>query len=204
MKLIPTILLTTTILILLSACRGCSNQTPAPAALSVTASDSIKVELPSSVFNIPVKYELKNFELWINQVIKGKFLETVINPLNDERDEAKLIMTKTGTIQITSNGEKLFCIVPLRLEAVLLKSRMGKGLTKSADTMVTTVNIQLSTPVALDKNWKLSKVIIHQCDIGCFNGSVTSCCTHREPDIRLCQSRRIIDAIAKHANYTIG
>lgn len=140
---------------MITGCRGCNNQTAPPAPLSVTAADSIKVELPSSIFNIPVKYELKNFELWINQVIKGKFLETVINPLNDERDEAKLIMTKTGTIQVTSNGKELICVVPLQLEAVLLKSRMGKGLTKSADTMVTVVNVQLSTPVALDKNWRL-------------------------------------------------
>lgn len=153
MKLIPAIIITASVLVILTGCRGCMNQKGAPAPLAVT--DSVKVELPSSVFNIPVKYELKNFEQWINQVIKGKFLETVINPLNDERDEAKLIMTKTGTIQISSNGKELICIVPLRLEAVLLKSRMGKGITKSADTMVTVVNIQLSTPVALDKNWNL-------------------------------------------------
>ncbi len=149
----PTIILTASVLVILTGCRGCKDQTAAPAPLPVT--DSVTVELPSSVFNIPVKYELKNFEQWINQVIKGKFLETVINPLNDERDEAKLIMTKTGTIQISSNGKELICIVPLQVEAVMLKSRMGKGLTKSADTMVAIVNIQLSTPVALDKNWNL-------------------------------------------------
>lgn len=147
------IIFTAPILVIITGCGGCMNQTVAPAPLPVT--DSVKVELPSSVFNIPVKYELKNFEQWINHVIKEKFLETVINPLNDERDEAKLIMTKTGIIQISSNGEELICIVPLQIEAVLLKSRMGKGLTKSADTMVAIVNIQLSTPVALDKNWNL-------------------------------------------------
>lgn len=149
----PTIILTASVLVILTGCRGCMDQTVAPSPLPIT--DSVTVELPSSVFNIPVKYELKNFEQWINQVIKGKFLETVINPLNDERDEAKLIMTKTGTIQISSNGKELICIVPLQVEAVMLKSRMGKGLTKSADTMVAIVNIQLSTPVALDKNWNL-------------------------------------------------
>jgi hypothetical protein len=153
MKLIPVLVVTWIIVVMITGCRGCMDQTVTPAPLPVT--DSVKVELPSSTFNIPVRYELKNFEQWINQVIKGKFLETVINPLNDKRDEAKLIMTKTGTIQISSNGKELICIVPLQLEAVLLKSRMGKGLTKSADTMVTTVNIQLSTPVALDKNWRL-------------------------------------------------
>jgi Domain of unknown function (DUF4403) len=155
MKLLSTLLISGIILLLIAGCRGCNNHVTTPAPLPVTLTDSVKIDLPLSTFNIPVKYELKNFETWINQVIKGKFLETVINPLNDERDEAKLILTKTGTIQISSNGKELICVVPLQLEAVLLKSRLGKGLTKSADTMITTVNIQLSTPVALDKNWNL-------------------------------------------------
>lgn len=153
MKLIPAIVFAISVLVILTGCRGCIKQNAPSPPLAVT--DSVKIELPSSVFNIPVRYDLKNFEQWINQVIKGKFLETVINPMNDERDEAKLTMTKTGTIQVTSNGKELICIVPLQVEAVLLKSRMGKGLTKSADTMITVVNIQLSTPVALDKNWNL-------------------------------------------------
>ncbi|MBP6686765.1 MAG: DUF4403 family protein, partial [Lacibacter sp.] len=117
--------------------------------------DSITIDLPLSTFNIPVRYNLQNFEVWINQIIKGKFLETVINPLNDKRDEARLILTKTGTIQVSSNGKKIICLVPLQLEGVLLKSRMGKGFTNSADTVVTTVNIELSTPVSLDKKWNL-------------------------------------------------
>lgn len=137
----------------MSGCSGCfqNNNVVKPQAIT----DSITIDLPLSTFNIPVRYNLQNFEAWINQVIKGKFLETVINPLNDKRDEARLILTKTGMIQITSNGKKLICVVPLQLEAELLKSRMGKGLTNSANTMFTTVNIELSTPVSLDKNWHL-------------------------------------------------
>lgn len=136
-----------------AGCKGCLSREEVPMPKAIT--DSVKVDLPLSTFNIPVRYNLENFETWINQVIKGKFLETVINPLNDKRDEARLMLTKTGTIQVTSNGKKLICVVPLQLEAVLLKSRMGRGLTKSADTLVTTVNIQLSTPVSLDNNWNL-------------------------------------------------
>jgi hypothetical protein len=137
----------------LAGCKGCISREEVPRPQAVT--DSVKIDLPLSTFNIPVRYNLENFETWINQVIKGKFLETVINPLNDKRDEAKLMLTKTGTIQVSSNGKRLICIVPLQLEAVLLKSRMGRGLTKSADTLFTTVNIELSTPVSLDKNWNL-------------------------------------------------
>ena len=120
MKKTPAIILTLAILVILTSFRGCNNQKTAPAPLPVTLTDSVKIDLPLSVFNIPVKYDLKNFELWINQVIKGKFLETVINPMNDKRDEAKLTMTKTGTIQISSNGKELICIVPIQVEAVLL------------------------------------------------------------------------------------
>ena len=120
MKLITVIVIAGIIVVMITGCRGCNNHVTTPAPLPVTLTDSVKIDLPLSTFNIPVKYELKNFETWINQVIKGKFLETVINPMNDERDEAKLTMTKTGTIQITSNGKELICVVPLQLEAVLL------------------------------------------------------------------------------------
>jgi hypothetical protein len=153
MKLSPVILLALLFALALSGCGGCFQNNTAVKPKAVT--DSITIDLPLSTFNIPVRYNLQNFEVWINQVIKGKFLETVINPLNDKRDEARLTLTKTGTIQISSNGKKLICLVPLQLEGVLLKSRMGKGLTSSADTVFTTVNIELSTPVSLDKNWNL-------------------------------------------------
>ncbi|MEJ8818236.1 DUF4403 family protein [Lacibacter sp. H407] len=153
MKLAPAISLVFLLALLLQGCNGCFQRSVVVKPQPVT--DSITVDLPLSIFNIPVRYDLQNFEIWINQVIKGKFLETVINPLNDKRDEARLILTKTGTIRVSSNGKKLICLVPLQLEAVLLKSRMGKGLTNSADTVLTTVNIELSTPVSLDKNWNL-------------------------------------------------
>lgn len=138
---------------MLTGCRGCNNKVATPAPLPLT--DSAIVELPLSTFNLPVKYDLKNFEQWINNVIKGKFFETVINPLNDERDEAKLILTKAGNISIRSNGKELICTVPMRAEIILTKSRMGKGLTQSADPVVTLVNVQLATPVSLEKDWNV-------------------------------------------------
>lgn len=153
MKLSPAILPVLLFTLALSGCNGCFQNTNVVKPKAVT--DSVTIDLPLSTFNVPVRYNLQNFEDWINQVIKGKFLETVINPLNDKRDEARLILTKTGTIKVSSNGKKLICLVPLQLEGILLKSRMGKGLTNSADTVITTVNIELSTPVSLDENWHL-------------------------------------------------
>lgn len=153
MKLIPVIVITGIILVTITGCRGCTNKVATPAPLPVT--DSVAVELPLSVFNLPVKYELKNFELWINQVIKGKFLETVINPLNDKRDEAKLILTKAGNITIRSNSKELICTVPMQAEIILTKSRMGKRLTSSAEPVITLLNVQLSTPVSLENDWNV-------------------------------------------------
>lgn len=153
MKLIVTILISGIIVFMIAGCRGCNNKIATPAPLPL--SDSVSVELPLSVFNLPVRYEVANFEQWINNVIKGKFLETVINPLNDERDEAKLTLTKAGNISIRSNGKELICTVPMQAEITLTKSRMGKGLTQSAEPVITLVNVQLSTPVKLDNDWNL-------------------------------------------------
>lgn len=153
MKITLTIILILSVVAILTGCRGCNNKLTAPAPLPMT--DSVSVELPLSVFNLPVKYELNNFEQWINNVIRGKFLETMINPLNDERDEAKLILTKAGNISIRSNGKELICTVPMQAEIILTKSRMGKGLTQSAEPVVTLLDVKLSTPVSLEKDWNV-------------------------------------------------
>lgn len=153
MKLLFTKLITVVVVAALTGCRGCNNKVATPAPLPLT--DSATVELPLSTFNLPVTYELANFEQWINNVIKGKFFETVINPLNDERDEAKLMLTKAGNISLRANGKELFCTIPMQAEIVLTKSRMGKGLTQSAEPVIALVNVQLSTPVSLEKDWNV-------------------------------------------------
>mgnify|MGYP006206377025 CR=1 FL=1 len=84
MKLSPAILFILLFALALSGCNGCFQNTNVVKPKAVT--DSITIDLPLSTFNVPVRYNLQNFEDWINQVIKGKFLETVINPLNDKRE----------------------------------------------------------------------------------------------------------------------
>ena len=81
MKISPVILFILLFALALSGCNGCFQNTNVVKPKAVT--DSISIDLPLSTFNVPVRYNLQNFEDWINQVIKGKFLETVINPLND-------------------------------------------------------------------------------------------------------------------------
>lgn len=153
MKFFPFILFVVFTIFLLTSCGGCFKSKTITKHRRVT--DTLVVDLPLSVFNIPVTYELKDFEIWINQVIKGDFFETIINPLSDDRDEAKLILTKKKLIQVRSSGNELICIIPLEAEVVLIKSRLGKMLTSAAKPMITTVNIELSTSVSLDKNWNL-------------------------------------------------
>jgi len=135
------------------SCKGCFQnkfvKEPAP------ITEKFIIDIPVSTFNIPIHYQIKNFETWINGKISGKFLETTINPLQNEKDEAILIFNKTNPIKISTEGNNLLCIFPLEVLATLTKSRFGKMMTKQVEPLKTEVLIQLTTTVSLDGNWDI-------------------------------------------------
>lgn len=135
------------------SCNGCFQNTFVKESAPIT--ENLTVDIPVSTFNIPIHYQIKNFETWINAKISGKFLETTINPLQNKKDEAILIFNKTNPIRISTAGNNLVCIFPLEVIATLTKSRFGKMMTKQVEPLKTEVVIQLTTTVALDGNWDL-------------------------------------------------
>ncbi len=49
----------------------------------------------------------------------------------------------------------------------------------------------------------LARVIVHERDIGRFDGRIRSRCSHRDPNTGLCESRRVVDAISNHGNRSV-
>jgi len=137
----------------LCSCKGCFQSKFEKDPEPIT--ENFTVDVPVSTFNIPINYQIKNFEAWINSKITGKFLETTINPLQNEKDEAILIFNKTNSIKITVAGNELVCSFPLQVIATLTKSRFGKMMTAQVEPLKTEVLIQLRTPVRLDDNWDI-------------------------------------------------
>lgn len=138
----------------LTGCNGCFQKdisTVIPEALT----DSLTVDLPESSFNIPISFSLAQLEDLVNHKISGKFLETNINPLGSEKDEAKLTFTKTKPITIRTVKDRLLCKVTLQAEGELLKSRYGTFITNQVKTLRTEVVIELETPVNFNKDWSL-------------------------------------------------
>lgn len=120
----------------------------------LSALDTIHMDTPVSTFNIPVTYAIKDLEGFINKIINGKFLTMTIHPLKNVKDEVKVEMFREKNIQLSSNGQELVCRFPVRVKATILKSRLN-FLTKGIAPVVTELELELRTPVALDAQWHL-------------------------------------------------
>lgn len=139
--------------LLLTGCKGCFGNRFA--ALPEPVKVITSVDIPVSTINIPIHYEIKNFEEWINKKISGRFLETTFNPSSNKKDEVLLVFNKTEPIRIGTAGDQLICDLPLHITATIIRSRFGKGITEKFEPMNAIVHIQLITPVGLDAGWNI-------------------------------------------------
>jgi hypothetical protein len=125
-------------------------QTP-PQAITET----VKIDLPQSTFNIPIKLEISTLADYLNNKITGQFLNTTLFLQKSKKEQIALTLTKTENITISSTGRELVCILPLTVNATLIDSRLGKTLSKLVTPFRTTIILTLSTPVDLDHSWRL-------------------------------------------------
>ncbi|NTU44190.1 MAG: DUF4403 family protein [Chlorobiaceae bacterium] len=127
------------------------NSVVPPAAIN----EKIIIDIPQSTFNIPIIIEVKSLADYLNQKITGKFLETTLFLQESEKEQILLTLTKAGSITITSTGRELLCTLPLTVDATLLDSRFGKTLSGLVSPFHTGIILTLSTPIDLDRNWRL-------------------------------------------------
>ena len=150
MKRIAPIFLSLWLLLLLfSSCKNQSEQ-----FLPKPLTDTIPIDVPISTFNIPVHYSLADLENFLNGKIQAEFLETVISPTKNEKDQVKIEMKKAGRIQLTAAGEELRIVFPLQVTATILESR-ANFITKGIKPVVTILELTLQTPADLDSRWNL-------------------------------------------------
>jgi len=127
-------------------------KTKPPAPLTT----DVKLEQPSSLFNLPISIEHTVLADYLNGKIRGNFLNADLWLQKKHKERVSLALTREENITISSNGHKLFCTFPVSAEARLTDSRFGKFLAKllvwpiHAKAVVT-----FSTPIALDRNWHL-------------------------------------------------
>ncbi|WP_164972634.1 DUF4403 family protein [Lacibacter luteus] len=141
------------LLLVLTGCKGCYKNRMA--AMADPIREITSVDIPVSTINIPVFYEVKNFEEWINKKITGRFLETTVYPSSNKKDEVKLEFTKIDPIRITTSGNRLLCNLPLHITGEIVNSRLGKLITDRFKTVEAQVVIQLATTVGIDAGWNI-------------------------------------------------
>lgn len=118
--------------------------------------EDISLERPPSTFNLPINIELSVLESYLNGKTQGEFLKTTIWLQEKKKESVALSLSRTEPIVIRSTGRELICTFPLTAEARLIDSRVGKTLAKLLVKPVRArALITLSTPVDIDRQWKL-------------------------------------------------
>jgi len=118
--------------------------------------EDVSVAVPLSTFNVPVRFKLEKLENYLNTIITGTFLQKSIFLQSSKKEEVYLTLTKEEALSVTSDGKKLFCTLPLTVNARLVRSRFGNLLTRLFKPLQTSLLITVSTPVSLDKRWNVS------------------------------------------------
>lgn len=139
-------------LILYIGFSGCSGNVDVKAPYALK--ESIDINIPTSTFNLPVSYSIKDLQGFLNQKIQGDFLSTIIHPLKNDKDQVKLELEKFSDIQLKSSNNELLLVFPLKVKAAFIKSRLNI-ISKEVKPVETVVEIELSTVVSLDSNWHL-------------------------------------------------
>lgn len=121
----------------------------------VAITETVNIDIPQSTFNIPIRLEIKSLSDYLNAKITGQFLNTTLFLQESRKEKIALTLTKREQITIRSKGRELVCTLPLTVNATLLDSRFGKTLSKLVKPFRTTIILTLSTPIALDRDWKL-------------------------------------------------
>ena len=115
----------------------------------------VHIEVPESTVNLPIRIDIQSLADYLNGKISGRFLDTTLYLQESKKEQIALTLTKAGNITIRSTGKELVCSFPLQVNATLLQSRVGKLLTKLVKPLHTKLIITLSTPLGLDRKWRL-------------------------------------------------
>ena len=115
----------------------------------------LHIDVPESSFNLPITLDLTTLSRFLNGKINGRFLETTVYLQESKKERVALTFVKPSDILISSRGTELDCTFPLTIEAKLVESRLGNFLTKMVQPVSTTLIVTLTSPVTLDKGWRL-------------------------------------------------
>jgi len=100
--------------------------------------------LPISTVAVPLRYELHYFEQWLNEMIRGKFMDKVFT-VNDER---------SGRIRLAIRNQKIQIEVPVKATGTYKASILGIGI-KNRNSVDAELLLKLEVDARLNEKWKL-------------------------------------------------
>lgn len=156
------------------SCKRISPEAPERSKLDSTMS------VQESVLNIPISYDIKRLESWVNQKIQGTFVNQGLY-INEKGDSLFLTVNKLAPIKMSWHNATLYYELPLALSGTIYK-RIGRAVISNPDPIQTELLIKLASEVDLDEEWNLkTKSRIEQIEwvkepsvrLGPFNLSLT-------------------------------
>lgn len=140
---------------LISVGIGCKQDRSSAIEKQRIDSDSI-LPLPVSIVAVPLRYELHYFEQWLNEMIRGKFLDKVFT-VNDERDSLWLQLERSGRIRLAIRNQKILIDVPVKATGTYKATILGIGI-KNRNAVDAELLLKLEVDARLNEQWKLVTV----------------------------------------------
>lgn len=128
---------------------GCQKIKPEPPERSTL--DSM-MQVPNSVLNIPIEYDIQNLQDWLNKKIYGTFVNQSLNL--DEKDSIYLSVKKIAPIRMWWIKGVLWYELPIELSVSYFR-KLGRFTLNHPEPVVTQIVLKLNSEVSLDENWNL-------------------------------------------------
>ncbi len=109
--------------------------------------------VPVSLVALPLRYEVRYFEQWLNRKISGKFLDRHF-PVNEGRDTLWLSLTRAEPIRLALRNEKFRIDVPISAEGKFTTRVLGVQLSNREPVNAEMI-LRLTVDADLDHQWRL-------------------------------------------------
>lgn len=129
-------------------CRDLHPEAPKPTRLDST------LAVPVSTINIPLHYDLRHFETWLNEKIAGEFFAQGMK-VREGKDSLFLKLVRNGRIEIRIQGDQLFIEFPLHAEGVYHRQIVGNLRMHNKHPLKTSLRLVLAADVSLGADWRL-------------------------------------------------
>lgn len=128
-----------------------------PAGPEATTLDST-LAIPVSYVSIPIRYDLRRFEAFLNEKISGHFIKQGLRVRNG-KDSIYLEIARNAPIKMKIRGQQLLIEFPLHATGTYFRRFVGIEIHNKKHPVETDFRLLLKAEIGLDENWHIQPKI---------------------------------------------